>query len=189
MTISDQTLKYWAWREEVKGRIEKRTRFTQDDGAMPMTQGWSRYRPNERPVMVTDAWGKSRWITPKQYQVLQASKVLQAQASMATIAASLGVATSTVSRALLRLASMGLVAFDVKRGRNGGVTFIKALGAELEKRAQGAWERLKQYRLRAEERVWNRAYATGYPVNVATITRRDATISSWTPSELAAMGL
>jgi len=160
-----------------------------------------RYNRNRPTVRVIDAWGKERWITPTQAEVLNASRKVSGTASMGKIAASLGVAASTVYRALLRLSSMGLVAYDVKRGRSGGVTFVRAIGDAIEKRAQKAWETLKRYRLNAlksaEKRAWERARATGYPEGaipaliIAPIEhgRNDyGKAWSWTPAELAALG-
>ena len=200
MTVSDQRLQYWA-READRVERRKASDFVQSDGIRPLSDGWMRYNRNRPTVRVIDAWGKERWITPTQAEVLNASRKVRGTASMGKIAASLGVAASTVYRALLRLSSMGLVAYDVKRGRSGGVTFVRAVGDAIEKRAQKAWETLKRYRLNAlkssEKRAWERARATGYPEGaipaliIAPIEhgRNDyGKAWTWTPSELAALG-
>jgi DNA-binding MarR family transcriptional regulator len=196
---TDAELAYWSRRADREER-EKR-RYTQSDGIRPLTDGWLRYNRSKPTVRVIDAWGKERWITPTQAEVLNAARKLQGTASMGKIAASLGVVTSTVYRALLRLASMGLVAYDVKRGRSGGVTFIRAAGDALQRRAQAAWEKLKYMRLRALEgadrRSCERAASTGYPLwaipslIVAPIREGAQRLAewSWTPAELAALGL
>jgi DNA-binding MarR family transcriptional regulator len=143
--------------------------------------------------MVLDMDGHERWLTPNQHRVLLATRSVSS-ASMAAIAASLGFATSTVSRALVRLASMGLVAYDTRRGRGGGVTFLRLAGKALEQRAQAAWMKLKQARIRARERWTQRLLLTGYPgwaLNVATIessAQHLAVGRPWTVEELREAG-
>ena len=200
MAVTEARAEMWG-RQADRIERERAKRFVQSDGIRPLTDGWMRYNRNRPTVRVIDAWGKERWITPTQAEVLNASRKVRGTASMGKIAASLGVAASTVYRALLRLSSMGLVAYDVKRGRSGGVTFVRAVGDMIEKRAQKAWETLKRYRLNAlkssEKRAWERARATGYPESaipaliIAPIEhgRNDYRKAwSWTPSELAALG-
>ena len=200
MSSMDAKLRYWSWRADTEER-ERQSDFVQSDGIRPLSDGWMRYNRNRPTVRVIDAWGKERWITPTQAEVLNASRKVTGTASMGKIAASLGVAASTVYRALLRLSSMGLVAYDVKRGRSGGVTFVRAIGDAIEKRAQKAWETLKRYRLNAlkssEKRAWERARATGYPEGaipaliIAPIEhgRNDyGKAWTWTPAELAVLG-
>lgn len=152
-----------------------------------VSAGWARYHPGQEPVQVIDAWGKPRWITPKQYDVYRAFLTLQEKASMSRIAASLGLATSTVSRALSRLASLGLIAFDVSRGRYGGIVRVMAAGKDLQERAQRAWERLKRDRMRRESRWYDRLARSGYvfAFNVASIPEKSATLTPWTAADMA----
>jgi DNA-binding MarR family transcriptional regulator len=168
-------------------RARHATRFQVSDGLHPMTQGWAKYHPNEATVEVIDLDGKRRYITPTQHSVLLAARSLRDAASMRTIAASLGVATSTVSRALLRLASLGLVAYDVVRGRYGGVSIVRATGRELRDRAQAAWSRLRHARMKQEGRWYDRLSRSGYPLafNVASYMDRDATLKPWTAADMA----
>jgi len=200
VAVTEARAEMWG-RQADRIERERAKRFVQSDGIRPLTDGWMRYNRNRPTVRVIDAWGKERWITPTQAEVLNASRKVRGTASMGKIAASVGVAASTVYRALLRLSSMGLVAYDVKRGRSGGVTFVRAIGDAIEKRAQKAWETLKRYRLNAlrsaEKRAWKRARATGYPEGaipaliIAPIEhgRNDyGKAWSWTPAELAALG-
>ena len=144
--------------------------------AAVLSLGWKRYHPHEATVEVIDLDGKRRYLTPYQWNVLQAVRTLRERASMSIIAASLGVAPSTVMRALKRLASMGLVAYDTARGRNGGITVVQVAAKELKARAQSAWEYLKDARIRADERARRRFLQlleqSGYPMaalNVASI--------------------
>ena len=135
------------------GIDKHRTDYVQSDGLHPLTTGWRRYHPNEATIEVIDMDGKRRYLTPKQHHVLLTVRTLRDRASMTMIAASLGYATSTVSRALLRLASMGLVAYDVARGRYGGLTVLRASVVDMKRRAQTAWETLKRQRMQ-RERAW-----------------------------------
>jgi hypothetical protein len=87
---------------------------------------------------------------------------------------------------------MGLIAYDVSRGRYGGIRIVQATAKELRARAQAAWERLKaigiRQRARAVERSYARLAASGYPMqwlNVASYTEKVRNIgmmvSAWTP--------
>lgn len=178
-----------------RARAERATRFTVSDGLQPMTKGWAKYHPEQKPVQVIDAWGKPRWITPNQYAIYRAFLTLREKASMTRIAASLGVASSTVSRALSRLASLGLIAYDVKRGRYGGIERVMAAGKDLEARAQRAWERLKATRIKREARWYDRLSRSGYPglFNVASIESMGATLNiadtPWTVQDMVEAGL
>jgi DNA-binding MarR family transcriptional regulator len=168
-------------------RARHATRFQVSDGLHPMTQGWAKYHPNEATVEVIDLDGKRRYLTPHQHQIMLAVRGLSDTVSMRTLAASLGVATSTVSRALLRLASMGLVAYDVLRGRYGGVSVIRASATALRDRAQAAWRKLRDERMKREGRWYDRLSRSGYPLafNVASYMDMDATLKPWTAADMA----
>jgi hypothetical protein len=81
---------------------------------------------------------------------------------MAKIANSLGVAASTVYRALIRLASLGLVSYDTKRGRSGGVAFVHLTPKALKDRAAAAWEYIKAAKAKAADRWHARLERSGY---------------------------
>lgn len=175
-----------------RARARHATRFTVSDGLHPMSKGWARYHPGQEPVQVLDAWGKPRWITPNQYAIYRAFLTLREKASMSRISASLGVATSTVSRALARLASLGLIAYDVKRGRYGGIERVMAAGKDLEARAQRAWERLKAARIKREARWYDRLERSGYPM-LRPYLGQGATLKvpdlPWTAQDMIEAGL
>ena len=188
MPLSERTVRHY---QKVSGYHETghertRTDFVLSDGAMPMSSGWRKYHPNEATVEVIDLDGKRRYLTPKQHGVLVAVRTLQDRATLTMIAASLGYATSTVSRALLRLASMGLVAYDVTRGRYGGITMLKTAAVDLKRRAQTAWEALKRQRMSRERAWYDRLSRSGYvfAFNVATSTYMDATLKFDPDSDL-----
>jgi DNA-binding MarR family transcriptional regulator len=174
-------------------------RVVVSDGLHPMSAGWARYHPETERVSVADAWGRPAWVTPTQHRVLVASRSLQddhsERVSMAKIAASLGVAVSTVYRALIRLASLGLVSYDTKRGRSGGVAFVMLTGAALKARALAAWDRIKTERDKVAQR-WNaRLVRSGYDFDrliIATISSRTQRLAylsvgatAWTADDMA----
>jgi hypothetical protein len=168
-------------------RARHATRFQVSDGLHPMTQGWAKYHPNEATVEVIDAWGKRRYLTPIQHQVLLAARGLRDRATVRVIADSLGVAASTVSRGMVKLASMGLIAYDVARGRYGGITIVQAVGKALQDRSQAAWRKLHDIRMKAEARYYDRLSRSGYPLafNVASYMDMDATLKPWTAADMA----
>jgi hypothetical protein len=175
------SIEFWAQQADKEERASRK-RFIQSDGIAPLTDGWSKYNRSKPTIRLLDAWGREHWITEKQNAVLQAATRLQGRGhfTVTMVAASVGQAASSVSRTLLKLASFGLIAYDVKRGRYGGVEFIRVLMDELKARAQSAWERLKVMRLKAEARIWDRAIRRGYPAfgfNVASIVGMDATLT------------
>jgi hypothetical protein len=134
-------------------RARRAREFIQSDGVHPMTAGWSRYRPHEERVMVRDSAGRERWLTPTQHRVLIVGRTHEGEKVTARIIAnSIGVAPSTVSRALTVLASLTLVAYDVVRGRYGGITFLSSAWADMKARARRAWGK----RFREREMAWDR---------------------------------
>lgn len=170
---------------------ERRERDPLDDGAMPMSSGWRKYHRHEATVQVVDLDGITRWITPTQHRVLVALRHLAEEyserVSFTAIAASLGVATSTATRAALRLAAFGLVSYDVTRGRNGGVIVLRRVPEDVRERAQEAWARIRRASEAAAARWRQLLVRSGYRpewLNVAFCTVVDATIS-WTASDMA----
>jgi DNA-binding transcriptional ArsR family regulator len=151
-----------------------------DDGVHPMTAGWRRYRPEVIPVPIRDHWGNTRMVTPHQASVLAFARSHEGQKLTATVIAdSLGVAVSTVTRALVRLSAYGLVAYDTARGRFGGITFLAVAWADLKGRARGAWSKIRHEREGITRRYLARLERSGYYVagldfNLATISTMDA---------------
>ncbi len=173
----------------------QRERDPLSDGVMPMSSGWRKYHPDQQLVMVEDLDGKQRWITPTQHRVLMALRHLadaySERVSFTAIAASLGIATSTATRAAVRLAAFGLVSYDITRGRTGGVVVLRQLAANARERAQAAWASIR----RATEARWaawhRRLIKSGYRPEwliVATIEVVDATFS-WTAQDMASVDL
>ncbi len=169
--------------------LADRSAVSEDMGraSQPMGKGWRDYHKGEATIEVIGFDGQRHYITPKQYQVYRAVQLLKERATLTMIAASIGVATSTVSRALLRLASFGLVAYDTQRGRYGGVTMLALASVDLKRRAQAAWEVLKGYRMRAEARWYERLARSGYSI-LRPIGVVNAKLN-WTPDDMASVDL
>jgi predicted transcriptional regulator len=119
-------------------------------------------------------WIDGKWVTPIQYQVMKVARANEGETLTATIIAnSLGVAVSTVTRALLKLAALKLVAFDVVRGRSGGIHFLSRSWADLKARARTAWAKINDQRLKAWDRYLDkldRAHYFSSGLNFATIS-------------------
>jgi hypothetical protein len=136
-----------------------------------------RFRQELR-VPIRNPLGQVVWCTPTQLAVLRAGRSLEGQKATATIiAASIGVAVSTVTRALIFLSAFKLIAYDTTMGRNGGITFLKMVWADLKMRARTAWARIQQQKARAYERYLLKLEGTGYytsGLNFATSNVIDA---------------
>lgn len=145
----------------------------------PITEGWSRYRPKEIRVLVRNCDGYSISLTPSQHLVLLAARNSGSERiTMTSIARTLGIAVTSVSRALTVLAAFKLVAYDVTRGRFGGITVLSESWADMKARARAALARLRYQRDRAAARAWARFehklsvtgyFVTGLDFNVASI--------------------
>jgi len=173
---------------ESRERARHARDFQQDDGMHPMTDGWARYHPEQRRVPVRNYEGRMVELTPAQHTLMIAVRPMEGQKVSATIIAnSIGVAVSTVTRGLLVLAALKLIAFDVQTGRSGGFTFLKMAWADLKARSRTAWDRLKRSKDRAEKRAhtrWQERLQTvgwfTYGLNFASSLYMDATFSEAT---------
>jgi predicted transcriptional regulator len=141
-------------------------RLAVSDGAYG--RAFIKYRPNMELI-----WIRGKWVTPIQYQVMKVAVANEGETLTATIIAnSLGVAVSTVTRALLKLAALKLVAFDVIRGRSGGIHFLSTSWADLKARARTAWAKINEQRLKTWDRYLRKLDESRYfwsGLNVATI--------------------
>lgn len=168
----EHTRDLWAAQDR-QLRARAHTGYVQSDGRHPLSPGWSRYRPDEQRVTVRDGFGKLVSLSPTQHRVLMAARALEGERITATVLAnSIGVATSTVTRALVLLAAFGLVAYDVTRGRYGGITLLRTAWADLKARSRTAWGVIQEQRARAWDRYIAKLERTAYfwsGLNVATI--------------------
>jgi hypothetical protein len=158
-----------ALRMEDADRVQRAKNFQQSDGLHPMTRGF----PKPIVVVVRNPDGRPVELTVNQHRILMAGRTLEGETvSAAMIARSIGVATSTVTRALVVLAAFKFLAFDVTRGRYGGFTFLSTAWADMKQRSRRAWSRIKDERAKAEERWLKRLDRSLYfwsGLNVASI--------------------
>jgi len=127
---------------------------------------WRRFNPNGELIYVTDIDGRERALTRKQADVLDLALTFvdRGTVTVRALAAELCCAPSTVSRALSRLASFGLLAYLGGRGRYAGMVIFRRVKGDPFKRFQDeAKARLAKYRKTAEDRISRLA------VNVASI--------------------
>jgi len=126
---------------------------------VPLGRGfksWQRCNPTIQLVWVDDADGTPRALTPKQAQVLALALEMidGAGLTMRQMAETLRVAPSTVSRALTKLASWGLIAYVVGRGRWAGlVIFRRAKGDGMERFRETAKARVRRWSQAVQERI------------------------------------
>jgi len=185
---------------------------TANRATVPMGRGfalWQRMNPDAHLVWVDDMEGRPRAVTPKQAMVLAMALEMAAGAkgiTMREMASALRVAPSTVSRALTKLASWGLIAFMVGRGRFAGlVVFRRSANDGMERFRDAAKARVQRWKLAAEARVsrlWvnvapyihrgeGNDYVSHWEVSLLTTTK-GATLTAqltWTPEELREAGI
>lgn len=126
--------------------------------AVPMSRGWAMYRrfnPMAELIYVGVIEGKERWITRKQADVLDlATSLIDMNTTMREMAATLKVSTSTVSRAMVKLASYGLIGYLVSRGRYAGLTiFARVKGDGLDRFTKLAKAKVIEWKKAAERRL------------------------------------
>lgn len=176
MTAAAERLaKYYSGYHE-GGRERMRTDLMRSDGVHPMSKGWQRYRPNQ-PIIVEG----ENWYTEIQYRLRRFADTHEGERfTVREMAESLGCAPSTVTRALTKLAALKLIAFDVVKGRYGGVTFLSTAWADLKARSRQAWARIADERRKVWDRYVRRLDRSLYwwaGVNVASYTDMDATLN------------
>ena len=170
---------------------------------VPMGRGfalWQRMNAGEHLVWVDDADGRPRALTPKQAQVLAlALELIDGPAlTMRDMAQRLQVAPSTVSRALTKLMSFGLIAYVVGRGRWAGlVIWRRVKGDGLERFRASAKARVRRWSEAAQRRLsrleinvasyflggregYLQARSTSTTTKGATLTAQ----RSWTPEDM-----
>jgi DNA-binding MarR family transcriptional regulator len=120
---------------------------------VPLGRGfalWQRMNAGQHLVWVDDAEGRPRALTPRQakvlYLALEMTSSDRAGLTMRAMATALQVAPSTVSRALTKLASWGLIAYVVGRGRWAGlVIFRRATDDGMERFRKAAQARVRRW--------------------------------------------
>jgi DNA-binding transcriptional regulator YhcF (GntR family) len=189
--------------------IGDKAAVSQDMGRATVLLGWERYRrfnPKEELIWLDDAEGKPRALTTRQYKVLTLALAMiegTSRLTMRDMATALQVAPSTVSRALTKLASWGLIAYVVGRGRWAGlVIFRRAKDDGMDRFREAAKARVRRWSQAARDRVsrleFNVAsYFLGREASPArdyylTTKYMDATLTAqrpWTVEELRDAGI
>jgi DNA-binding transcriptional regulator YhcF (GntR family) len=179
--------------------------------AMPMSPAWDKWRrmnPTTELIYVDDAEGRPRGLTPKQYMVLiLVMEMTQGVGmTMRQMAQKLEVAPSTVSRAMTKLASWGLIAYMVGRGRWAGLVIVRRVkGDGLDRFRQAAKARVRRWSEAVKRRISrleinvapyvleeHRGYDSLTAYVMTTDTYKGATLTAqrpWTPEELRSMGI
>lgn len=148
--------------EDRRERARSATGWTLSESgpaARPLTRGWAMYRrfySEAELVWVNDLEGNPRALAPNQYRVLQLALSTVEGPRMLTMrqmAAELSIAPSTVSRALARLASWGIIVYLVGRGRFAGLVIIRHVkGDGWEYLRKAAKDRVRRWREAADRR-------------------------------------
>ena len=117
---------------------------------------WQRMNAGAQLVWIDDMEGNPRAITPKQAQVL-ALALEMVEGDMLTMrgmAARLGFAPSTVSRALTKLSAWGILCYIVGRGRFAGLVIIKrTVGDGQDRFREAAKARVRRWSEAVKRRI------------------------------------
>ena len=180
----------------------------QNRATVPLGRGfalWQRMNAGEHLVWVDDAEGTPRALTPRQAKVLaMALEMIDGVGmTMRDMAKALGVAPSTVSRALTKLAAWGLIGYFTGRGRFAGLVIFRRVKDDgLNRLREAAKARVRRWSQYARDRISRLEFnvASYYlgressPTRDYYLTTRymDATLTaqrSWTPEELREAGI
>jgi len=168
-------------------------------------QRWQRFNQGVELVWVQSMDGRMVALTPKQAEVYDLAKALMYDPqTMREMARRLGVAPSTVSRALCRLAAWGLIAYVAMRGRYAAtVIVLRKVGDGRDRFRQAAKARVRAWSQAAERRIsrlWvnvapylneegSKGSGTLYRDHYL-VTYKGATLKApWTPEELRDAGI
>ncbi len=169
---------------------------------------WRRMNADLELVWVTSMDGRMVAMTPKQAQVYDLAKSLMYDPqTMREMAKRLGVSPSTVSRALVKLAAWGLIAYVSMRGRYAAtVIVLRTIGDGRDRFRQAAKAKVRAWKEAADRRVsrlianvapyFQEERGRGYDSLTAyylSTTTKDATLTaqltSWTPDDLREAGI
>ena len=166
---------------------------------------WQRFNQGAELVWVESIDGRMVALTPKQAQVFDLAKALMYDPqTMREMAKRLNVAPSTVSRALVKLAAWGLIAYVAMRGRYAAVVIVmRQVGDGRERFRQAAKAKVRQWSQAAERRI-SRLWANVAPYiseegsrgsgsvyrDTYLVSTMDATLKApWTPEDLRDAGI
>jgi len=169
-------------------------------------QRWQRFHKDKALVWITTMDGKMVGMTPWQAKVYDLAKALIFDPqTMREMARRLGCSTSTVSRALVKLASWGLIAYVSMRGRYAStVIVLRSIGDGRDRFRQAAKAKVREWSKAAERRL-SRLWANVAPyiiegervsstqsIRDTYYLTKDATLTAqrpWTVQELRESGI
>lgn len=167
-------------------------------------KAWRRFHAGEATEWVTNPQGQRFELTMNQFRVYSFCLSLgTSHMTMRALAALLKLSPSTVSRAMVKLASFGLIAYITGRGRSAvTIVLLRAKSDGLDRFRRVAKEKVWSWRLAAEKRA-ARLQAivalylreerrgtdslTDYLYSLPVV--KSATIRDWTPDELRSVGI
>jgi len=116
---------------------------------------WRRFNRDAELVWVKSMDGRMVALTPKQAEVYDLARALMYDPqTMREMARRLHVAPSTVSRALVKLAAWGLIAYVAMRGRYAAVVIVlRQVGDGRDRFRQAAKAKVREWSKAAERRV------------------------------------
>lgn len=135
--------------------------ISQDQGRATVAMGrgfgmWQRCNPGAELVWLRTLDGRDVALTPKQARVFDLIRTYidNGPVTMRLISEQLGVAPSTVWRAMVKLASWGLIGYLTGRGRyNGTIIFRRGKNDGLDRFTKAAKAKVMGWRLAAERRL------------------------------------
>ena len=164
---------------------------------------WGRYNNSADLVWVTNLEGRLVSLTRNQTNVYGEAQRLDrtgVRVTMRALAANLGVAPSTVYRALVRLQALSLIAYQSNRGRLGGVVFLlREVGDGLDWARDEAKATLRKWWKASEDRISRLRLNVAscfpgreqelYQHRTVPVTVQSATFSEWTIQDFREAGL
>jgi hypothetical protein len=118
---------------------------------------WMRFNNPESLIWLDNLDGQTIALTRNQYWLFEKVRSLSGRAlrvTMRELAAELGVSPSTMWRNAVKLAALGLIAYQSNRGRHGGSMFIlRATKDGLEWFRDAAKAKVRAWRKASEERI------------------------------------
>lgn len=154
-----------------------RSDFVLSDGVHPMSKGF----PKPVIVLMQNDQGRECKMTETQHKVIVFVRAHEGETFTATlIAQSLGVAVSTVTRAVTLGVALRLIAVNVVRGRYGGIEILARAWADLKSRSRNAWQRIRDTAHKADLRYMAKLDTSHYfssGLNFASIVEVDAKLN------------
>lgn len=184
----------------------ERDPYSEDHGRATVPHGrgfglWQRMNPGVGLLWVDDIDGKPVWVTRTQAELVALLRTFSdgTAVHMRTLAETLGVAPSTVSRGMVKLASFGLLTYTTSRGRHGATIIYRMVGeqfGDVRKRLrEAAKARVRAWSKAANDRIsrlksnvasyysWKEIEEHGY--GATYLVTMDATLKRpWTADEL-----